>query len=578
MSRRGLLAAFAAASSSGCLQRARTLVNRRSPEQVSVTIKTVPADDDEASVEIARRFQEHMAAVGINATINLQDEAVFLRDVVLNNDFDVYVGRFPPRVEPDFLRATLHSQFVSEPGWQNPFGLSDLELDEALSAQRTLTGSSRRRTIEEIATSIATIQPLLPICFPTESIVVQTDRFEGWPDDGQLTPLDYLHVQASSDGTASDVTRLAVSYTDARITQSLNPIAVEYRRRGTITGLLYDSLARRHDGTLRPWLASRIDWETETAKTTATISLRDGATWHDGRSLTASDVAFTYRFFDDTTLGDGDVSVPAPRFRGRTSLVESATTVDNTTVRLSFGETSQTVAERAFTVPVLPEHVWEDKTGSADLAGVDVSTAITEALVWPNIDDPVGSGPLQFESRQHGDELVLSTFENHFRVTDPPSWFDAEPAFDELLVRIAPSETAAITLVTEGQADATGTPVRPAHDVAPTDAVETSVGTSRSFYHVGYNTTVDPFGNVRFRRLLSQLLDPSSIVDTVLGGDGIPAATPLAGTEWTPSEPELDGTDPVAPFLGTDGELDESAARDAFREAGFRYDGDRLVR
>lgn len=577
--RRDVLATLAAVSSTGCLQRVRSMVNRRSPEQISMTVKTVPADDDERAVEIARGLQEHLSAVGIDASIELQSESTFLREILLNNDFDLYVSRFPPREDPDFLRAMLHSSFVSEPGWQNPFGLSDLDLDEVLTDQRTSAGSARRDAVETVATTVAKRQPFSVVCFPEEATVVRTDRFGNWPDRGHLTSLDHLALRRrdAEDGS-EDPVPLRVAYVDARITRNLNPIAVEYRRRGSITGLLYDPLMRRVDGDLRPWLAADVDWTETDDGTTATVSLRDGVTWHDGESLTASDVAFTYRFYDDTTLGTGDVAVPAPRFRGRTSLVESVEALDDDTVRLSFGETARSVADRALTVPILPTHVWESKTGGAELAGVDVSRTVTEALVWANT-RPVGSGPLAFESRTVDEELRLSRFDDHFLFADPPEWSEHVPAFDELLVRVTPSDAAAVTLVTEGEVDATGTPIRPGtHDVTDHEAVEVRRGTSRSFYHVGYNVRRETFGNVRFRRLLSRLIDPAHTVATIFEGNGRPAATPLSGTGWEPPSLAWDGTNPTVPFLGTDGDLDVSAAREEFRDIGFRYDDDRLVR
>ena len=577
VSRRGLLAVLATAGTGGCLQRARSVVNHRSPEQVSVTIKTVPADDDAPSVEIARRLQERMADVGIDARIEPEDEAPFHRSILINGDFDVYVGQFPARTDPDFLRPTLHSAFISEPGWQNPFGFSDLDLDGSLLDQRVADGSARRGIVGTLLESVAELQPFSVVCFPEEAIVVRTDRFRGWPRDGRLSPLDYLTLRHRENG--EEPVRLAVASTDGRITQNLNPIAVEYRRNGTITGLLYDPLARRDGDSIRPWIADDIAWSSGDAGRTATLSLRDGATWHDGRPLTGADVAFTYRFFDDTSLGEGDVVVPAPRFRGRSSLVESATALDERTVRLTFGETSQSVAERALTVPILPRHVWEEQTGSADLAGVDLTTAITDALVWPNT-DPVGSGPLKFASRTAGEELVLSVFESHFLFSDPPTWADAVPAFDELAIRVAPSNDTAVALVTQGEVEATATPVRPsAHDaIDEAGPFEAHAGESRSFYHIGYNTRREPFGNVRFRRVLSRLLDPQTIATAVFDGDATPAATPLAGTDWEPMDLAWGGSDPVVPFLGSDGELDVSAAKEAFREAGFRYDSDRLIR
>ena len=581
MRRRTVLATLAATSTSGCLQRARSLANRQSPQRVSVTIKTVPADADEAAIEIARALQENMQAVGIDASIELKEKAAFLRDILLNNDFDIYVGSFPPRQDPDFLRATLHSEFAPEPGWQNPFGITDLKLDDHLNGQRTSDGQERRDHVETVAIELARKRPFDTVCFPEDFIVVRTDRFRNWPNEFMGDPLSYLSIDRADDDIDSnppgEPVTLRMTLTDNRVTENLNPIAVEYRRRGAITGLVYDSLARRHDGAVRPWLASVVDWANDD-DTTAIVGLREQAQWHDGEPLTASDVTFTYRLFNDTTLGDGEISVPAPRFRGRTSLVESVERLDERTARLRFGDTDESVAARALTVPILPKHVWEEKTGSADLAGLDVSTAITEALVWAN-PEPIGSGPFAFSSRVPKKELVLSRFDGHFLELNPPGWFDDDLAFDQFVVRVAPSSEAAVTLVIESDADLTGGSLPPdtIADVTGTDALAIHRTTSQAFYHVGFNLRRDPFGNVRFRRAIARLLDPQHLVERVFDGYATPTATPLARPEWCPMELKWDGTDPEVPFFGTDGELDVEEATAVFEEAGFRFEDDNMV-
>lgn len=581
LSRRGLLAGLAAVSSAGCLQRVRSVVNGQSRDPISVTIKTLPADADETAASIARRLQQNMEAIGIDASIELMSEENLFREILLNHDFDLYVGRFPPRTDPDFLRPTLHSKFVTESGWQNPFGVSEIDLDERLEEQRTTAGSARRRAVEDLAMQLAQSQPFHVIFYPEEMKIVRTDRFTGWPDDGFDDPLSYLSLDRLSDAETSstDSVHLRLASTDARITKNLNPIAVEYRRHGLFTGFLYDSLARRNGGEIKPWLGTNIDWS-DKEETTATVTLREDANWHDGESLTPADVVFSYQFYDDTALGQRDMAIPAPRFRGRSSLVESIDTLDSNAIRLSFGETTRAVAERSLTLPILPAHIWESKTDPANVAGVEITSDITEALVWQNA-EPVGSGPLVFDDKSAGERLVLSRFEDHFLGSNPPSWFDGAPDFDKLIVQIAPSEGAAVALVTGGDADATASSIGPDadSDIEASGDIETRQKTSKSFYHVGFNARRDPFGNVRFRRLIARLLDSSMLVEELLDGFGQPAATPLAGTGWTPMSLRWSGSDPIVPFFGTDGDLDVSTAKDAFRDAGYRYnDEGELVR
>lgn len=577
LSRRKLLGGVSvglATSSAGCLQYARSLVNRDSPQQVSVTIKTVPADDDEAAVQIARTLQKHMTASGIDAEIELLEASELFRDVLLNQSFDVYVAQFPPHHDPDFLRSALHSRFVTEQGWQNPFGVSDLGLDERLADQRTTTGNDRQRAVASVVESVAEIQPFAMACFPKDITVVRTDRFDNWGTDGLDAPFSYLALERPEDAPNGDPTTLRIVQTDDRITKNLNPIAVEYRRPNPLTDVLYDPLARRYDGDIRPWLATDVTWRRlDDTGVTATVELRDGLSWHDGQALTAADVVFTYRFLDDTSLGTGNMSVPSPRFRDRTSLVESIERLDDRTVRFGFGDTVEAVAARALTVPVLPSHVWEEKTGNTNIAGIDISEGVTQALVWANT-EPVGSGPFRVESRTPAERLVLSRFDDHFLVGGGPDRFHVP--FERLVVRMAPSDAAAVSLVTDGAVDATGDPVNPRvlDSVAEEGPIAVHVEDSRSFYHVGFNARREPFGNVRFRQAIARLVDAEYVAETVFDGYARPAATPLAGTSWEPPEFRWAESDPVVPFAGTDGELDVSTARNAFREAGYAYDDD----
>jgi peptide/nickel transport system substrate-binding protein len=85
--------------------------------------------------------------------------------------------------------------------------------------------------------------------------------------------------------------------------------------------------------------------------------------------------------------------------------------------------------------------------------------------------------------------------------------------------------------------------------------------------------------NQRFRRVLARLLDKSGIATDVFGGYLAPATAPIAGADWTPSDLRWEGEDPEVPFVGTAGELDRLAARNAFRDAGYRYnDAGELLR
>ncbi len=565
VSRRTLLAGATTGltvATSGCVRQVRSVVNRDTVDHLSVSIATVPADGDRESVQIANLLADNLEAVGIDASVNLLAEEEFLRAILVNHDFDLYVGQHPGGIDPDFLYETLHSVYADEPGWQNPFGFTSMTFDDLLERQRVLEGDRRREVIERIADSVAAEQPFVPVCVPDENRLVREDRFDDW-DDHLATRLGYLGLEPL-DGDEE----LRGIITDVRPTQNLNPLSVEYRNRGTIVNFVYDSLGTVDGNEVRPWLAASWKWN----GSAATVTIRDDVQWHDGEPLTAADVRFTYRLLEDTSLGDSDVPAPSPRYRGQSSIVDSNAIEVHDERTLTIPMTgSQNVRERAFTVPILPKHVWTDRTGSATVPGLPVEQATTTAVVAENV-PPIGSGPFQFADRTGREYILLERFDEHFSRADDEL---PEATVETFRVAVHPGSPSAIEAIESGNADVTISTLEAysVDEVAESESVRLLESSSQTFYHVGFNVRNAPFSNPYFRRVVARLLDKERIVDELFDGHASPVATPLAG-EWVPDHLEWDGDDPSVPFFGADGQLDESAARTAFEEAGFRYDDD----
>ncbi|MFC4543798.1 ABC transporter substrate-binding protein [Halosolutus amylolyticus] len=561
LSRRALLATTGGVTvaTSGCVRQVRSIVNRDDLDPLSLTITTLPADGDRESIRLARELAAVFEAVGIDVSIEMRSNEEFLRAVLLNHDFDVYVGNHPGGTDPDFLYEALHSVYADESGWQNPFGYTNLVVDDLLEAQRTVDPDERTDAVTDLLEAFVREQPFVPICVPEEHRLVRTDRFDGWGEGHPATGRGYLGLDP-----AADVDRLRAVHTDARPSENANPLMAEYRERGTFVDLLYDSLAAEVDADLVPWLADAWEWDDETLA----VTLRDDCRFHDGESLTADDVAFTYRFLDDTSLGASELSSPSPRYRGLVSAIDDVEAVDRTRLEFTVG-TNQPVAERALTVPILPKHVWKPRSDAANVPGVRVAQGTTEAVVtdnWP----PIGSGPFQFDTRAERDYVTLARFDDHFTRragVDLPA-----PTVETMRIQIDPRSTSAIELVQTDAADVTSDTI----ETYVLDAVEESPETrllespSWTVYHLGFNARKAPFSNPRFRRVVASLIDKAWLVDEVFDGYATPTATPVTD-EWTPDSLAWNGSDPETPFLGSDGEVDVATARSAFEEAGFRY-------
>ena len=522
---------------------------------MSLSIAAVPADEDNAAIQIARHLREHLDAVGVSADIDLFSAETFWVEFLVNQSFDIAVCPRPGGWDPDVLYGMFHSGFSAESGWQNPYGFTDIELDRLLERQRTEAGAERATTVAEILETVAREQPFAPLCAPVERRLATPDHAD--TIEGRL-------FDRGSDLLALDNAgeELVAVVRDTAPTVNLNPLSVEYRQTDAVTDLVYDPLVvAGPDGSV-PWLASELDWEDGTAE----ITLRE-ATWHDGEPVTADDVAFTYRLLADTSLGTLQAPAPAQRFRGRERLVSGVEVHDESTLTLSV--TGGAARERALTVPILPEHVWTERTGIAEAAGVVDDDRTTEAAVVDNI-PPVGSGPYEFDESSERDEVVFERRPDHFART-AEDLVGFRPPAERIRLVVAPSDAAAREWVGD-EAALTLSPVW--HDTTATAGVRVVETPSLRFYHVAYNTRDAPLSNLLFRRFVSRLVDTAWVVDEVFGGAARPLVTPMAAEDWVPSTLAWDGADPEVPFLGADGHLDANAARDRLVEMGYQYDED----
>lgn len=544
-------------------------------EQVSLTIKTVPADADERAMRIAQHLAENLESVGIAATVVPKSTEELRQDILVDNDFDLYVDRLPIDADPDALRPLLHSLYLEQNGWYNPFGFADLTVDDLLERQARLTGDRRRIAAADLLTEVAMKQPYLPVAAPDDIATARGDRFVGWSDFPIESPLRYLGLRHVDDGRADT---LSLAVVDDRITRNLNPLAVRFRERGTVTGLLYGSLGTYIEEDVRPWLASDWRW-VGGDETVCEVTLRPNLQWHDGRQLTADDVAFTYEFVADTSLGGADAEIPAPHLFGRVSLVEAVEVLDDRVLRLSFDGPAEGVATRALTVPILPRHVWEPKSAVLDTAVVGRSRPVTEAIVWDN-PEPIGSGPLALVRREPEESLVLEATDTHAFPTDPNRGApDANLAYERLRLQVAPSPHAAVQLAADGAVD--GTMNLADADVVPRigEAASLSlyVDTQSILYHVGFNIRRENLTNPHFRRSVGRLVDKEDVTDTIMSSYARPVSSPLPHDVWTPADLAWDDGDSTVPFVGEDGVVDRPRARELFREMGYEYHDGALV-
>jgi peptide/nickel transport system substrate-binding protein len=222
---------------------------------------------------------------------------------------------------------------------------------------------------------------------------------------------------AESEGTATGGTvRIGIGgYPD-----SLNPGNGVLSEAYALYELVYDTpVSVDSTGAFVPELAE--SWDVSDDGLTWTMTIVEGATFHDGEPLTAEDVAFTIQLYRDTEAFPFLPSYAAP-------FVEIEAT-DERTVVLTTEEPLVTFEAYMAFIYVLPQHIWE---GEAD------------AVAFENA-EMVGSGSFSLVEASQGEFVELAANKDHW---------NAAPNVDGVIFQTITNPDARVTALTTGDVDA----------------------------------------------------------------------------------------------------------------------------
>lgn len=152
-----------------------------------------------------------------------------------------------------------------------------------------------------------------------------------------------------------------------------------------ITSLIYSGLFRMDGMEAVPDLAEKYSWSPDGK--TLTVTLRDGARFHNGDEVTTDDIQFTI----DSIQDPARLSRLASRFRGIKAIA-----TDDHTVQFVQEQPDITLLQ-ALTVGILPARLWQDiPATNARLADLNMK--------------PIGSGPFIFKSFIRDSRGFVRTF------------------------------------------------------------------------------------------------------------------------------------------------------------------------
>jgi peptide/nickel transport system substrate-binding protein len=290
---------------------------------------------------------------------------------------------------------------------------------------------------------------------------------------------------------------------------SLNPGMAVLASAYTIFELVYDSMYDLNlDGSFKLSLADSVKVSDDGL--TYTYKIKDGVKWHDGKPLTAEDVAFTYNLYKDTpeyTYLNGYY----------TTYFDTITATDKNEVILKLTKAIPNIESQLVFLYILPKHIWQN----------------VNKKEYKNV-EMIGSGPFKMA------EYVQNEF---VRLTANKDYFGTPPKVDELVFQTFQNQDALVQAIKTGQVDmitempnTAAASLKTTKDVnlvigAPlspgvTDIIINQVSSANCPKDAGGLCTGHPALRDRNVRLaMAHATDKQKLIDLVLVGLGTPGLT-----------------------------------------------------
>jgi peptide/nickel transport system substrate-binding protein len=175
--------------------------------------------------------------------------------------------------------------------------------------------------------------------------------------------------------------------------------------------LLYDSLLEKNETGLIPWLARR--WNVSEDQKSYTFTLAQNVKWHDGKALTAEDVKFTFKYYQNHPPVANDLIVNGRYF------IQKVTAPDPHTVKITVDAPSAAYLGKIGYTRILPKHIWEKVSDPVKFAGKKAT---------------VGCGPYVLEEYQpqHG-VYRMRAFRDYWGLKPKAAAIEWVPAGDSVL-------------------------------------------------------------------------------------------------------------------------------------------------
>lgn len=319
----------------------------------------------------------------------------------------------------------------------------------------------------------------------------------------------------------------------------INPLLATSDADRDLTTLIYSGLVRINErGAPEPDLAE--SFEISPDGLIYTFHLKPDLLWHDGETLSATDVEFTVLAAQDP------LAKSSKRASWEGVRVE---VIDERTIRFKLKEPYPSFLETAAT-GILPKHIW----GQFDLETFPLNQFNTESI---------GSGPYRIKEIKR-DALGLPKYYDlapfrHFAL--------GQPRISRLRLYFYPNEAELLNAYQRGEIEAGGA-------ISAGGAKELELAGKRVLrapqprvFGVFFNQNLAPaLAKKEVRQALNMVIDREAIINEALKGYGLPASGPL---------PDEDGATATSTKMNAEERL--AAARDLLAKKGWTWNENKQI-
>jgi len=241
-----------------------------------------------------------------------------------------------------------------------------------------------------------------------------------------------------------------------------------------------------------------------------TFKLRDNVKFHDGKPLTAEDVAFTYNAIKDK-------GYTGPR-SGDFAALERVEVVDPLTVKFILKESFAPFLSN-LTYGILPKHLYDAKP-------------VAEMKENPANRKPVGTGAWKLGEWVPGQYLTLVR-NDHF--------YGEGPYIPEMILKFVQDGNVATAKLEAGEFDIGAIPPTSVKRFQEklSDQFNFFPYQGTGFEYLAFNTTKPGLKDKAVRQAIAYALDRSKIVSDILEGQGVVLNAPVPPASWAYTEAPL---------------------------------------